>query len=296
MPLRPLTFGELLDAAVSLLRRHGRLFLGAAFLLAAVEQAVLYPLRQLAAITSPSYLPYEDRLGLFWLTLCAGMGTEAGILVLLGGLTATAAGPALIGQRSTGRQVLGQAVRRALPLTLLAVVAAVATGLAALAALVPWIIVYGLIGLVAPALIIDRTGPVRAFGASLRLASRAGLRATWIRVGGYLSWLAIRIALGFGGGAALSLVLPEAEAWLAVTSVVTWLLVDTIAYATLACLDAVLYLETRMRTEGLDISLGRAQRIGRPVDLTTSALLPAIPVAGPLAAGPVAAGPGQGRR
>jgi hypothetical protein len=43
--------------------------------------------------------------------------------------------------------------------------------------------------------------------------------------------------------------------------------VNTVSYATLACLDAVLHLETRMRTEGLDIVAVRARQHGRPVDL-----------------------------
>jgi hypothetical protein len=32
-----------------------------------------------------------------------------------------------------------------------------------------------------------------------------------------------------------------------------------LAYATLACLDAVLLVETRIRFEGLDLALGRAR-------------------------------------
>jgi hypothetical protein len=267
MPLRPLTFGELLDAAVSLLRTHARVFLGAAFLLAALEQAALYPLRQLAGITPPSYFPYADRLGAFWLTFATGLGTEAAILALLGGLTATAAGPALLGEHVPGRELLRRAGQRALPIIVIAAVAGILVGVGALAALIPWIFVYGLIGLAAPALIIDRVGPGRAIGRSFVLASRTGMRATWIRVGGYLSWLAIRLALGFGGGAGLRLVVPQTGEWLAITSVVTWLLVNTIAYATLACFDPVLYLETRMRTEGLDIAVGRTLRLGHPVDL-----------------------------
>jgi hypothetical protein len=267
MPLRPLTFGELLDAAVALLRSHASVFLGAALLLAAAEQAVLFPLRQLAAVGPTSFAPYSDRLGAYWLALAAGMGTEAAILAVLGGLTATAAGPALLGQRLRGREVVRGAVRRTLPIAVVAASAGVMAGVAALAAMVPWVFMYGLIGLAAPALIIDRVGPGRAIGRSFVLASRATMRATWVRVGGYLSWLAIRLALGLGGGAALGLVLPETDDWLAVTSVVTWLLVNTVAYATLACLDAVVYLETRMRTEALDIAIGRASRLGRPVDL-----------------------------
>ena len=49
--------------------------------------------------------------------------------------------------------------------------------------------------------------------------------------------------------------------------------VDAVAYATLACIDAVLYLEVRMRVEGLDVAIGRLRRLGRPVDLASSAIL-----------------------
>ncbi len=37
-----------------------------------------------------------------------------------------------------------------------------------------------------------------------------------------------------------------------------WLMVNTLAYPALACLDAVLWLDIRMRTEGLDLSLRRS--------------------------------------
>jgi hypothetical protein len=273
MPLRPLTFGELLDAAVSLLRTRANVFLSVAFVLAALEQAWLYPLRQLAGTSPPSYLPYSERLGTYWLVFAFGMGTEALTLALLGGLTGAAAGPALLGQSLSNREVLLRAVRRAAPLALIGVLVGALAGVGALAIVLPWMFLYGMVGLAAPALMIDRVGPFNAIGRSFLLATRAGMRATWIRLGGYLSWLAIRLALGFGGTGTLRLVLPETEAWLTVTSIAIWLLVNTIAYATLACFDAILYLETRMRTEGLDIAVGRAVRLGRPVDLAESALV-----------------------
>jgi hypothetical protein len=43
-----------------------------------------------------------------------------------------------------------------------------------------------------------------------------------------------------------------------------WALVNAVAYPALACLDAVLHLENRMRVEGLDIALSRALRLGAP--------------------------------
>jgi hypothetical protein len=93
------------------------------------------------------------------------------------------------------------------------------------------------------------------------------MRGVWVRLAGYLGWLALRLALGFGGLAVLDLVLPATQDWLPVASIAVWLVVNAVTYATLACLDAVLYLEVRMRTEGLDLALGRDLRHGRPVDL-----------------------------
>ena len=55
-----------------------------------------------------------------------------------------------------------------------------------------------------------------------------------------------------------------------------WILANTVVYAALACLDAVLYLETRMRVEGLDVAVGRSRRLGRPVDLAQTAVLGAV--------------------
>ena len=266
IPLRPLTFGELLDAAVALLRTHFRLFPSAALCLAAAEQALLYPIRQWADIYPPFYLPYSDRLGPFWVVLSTGFGTEAAILALLGGLTGISAAATFSGVELRGRAVLRGALRRLAPLVVIAVAAGLLVGLAASALFLPWLLLFGMVGLAGPALVVERVGPFRALGRSFRMSLR-GARAFWLRLGAYLTWLAIRLALGIGGLALLNLVLPASRDWRTAISVVTWLLVDTVAYATLACFDAVLYLDTRMRTEGLDITVSRQLRRRVPVEL-----------------------------
>src|SRR5262249_21279966 len=177
MPLRPLTFGELLDAAVNLLRRHGRIFLAAALGLALLEQLALYPLRRVAGMSAPFYFPSSDRVGSFWLTFCAGLGTEAAVLALLGTLTGAAAGPALLGRELTGRALLRQAADRLGPALVLAAAAFVLVGLGALALLIPWLFLYGLIGLAAPALMIDRLGGFPGLRRSFVLSSRLGRAA-----------------------------------------------------------------------------------------------------------------------
>ncbi|BCB79743.1 hypothetical protein GCM10022251_40250 [Phytohabitans flavus] len=264
LPLRPLTVGELLDAAVSLLRAHGRALLPVAAVLAAIEQAMLAPLRLAADAEAPAYLPDFPQLReleLYWVLLAAGAATEVTIIALLGGLTARAAGADVLGQRPRARDLLRPKGGRLGAVAVVAVVAGAAMFLAALAG-PAWFLVYGLFGLVAPAVVLDRLGPGRALWRSATLASRAGLRAAGIRILGYVAWLAIRVALGLGAWAALDLLSLGGAEWTALTSALAWILVNTVAYPTLACLDAVLHLETRMRTEGLDILLSRAGRRG----------------------------------
>jgi hypothetical protein len=96
------------------------------------------------------------------------------------------------------------------------------------------------------------------------LSCRGGMRAAGVRTTGYLAWWAVRLGLGIGTLAVLNLAVTgigEGTRWL--VAGIAWAVVNAVAYPALACLDAVLHLETRMRTEGLDIALSRAYATGR---------------------------------
>lgn len=198
-----------------------------------------------------------------------GYGTEAMIIVALGGLAAQAAAASLTGIRLPTRALFairGRALT-AVSVCALALLIGLAAWGGALLCWIPWICVYGMLGLAVPALVIDGKGLLGAIGRSIVLSVRHGLRAARIRLVGYVGWLAIRLGLGFGGLMALTWILPTTESWMTVISIAVWMCVNTIAYATLACLDAVLHLETRMRTEGLDIIAVRARGLGQPINL-----------------------------
>jgi hypothetical protein len=261
LPLRPLTVGELLDAAVSLLRVHGRVLLPIGALLAGAEQLLLAPLRVAAGGTPPTYLPQHLLLADYWLLLCVGAAAESVIIALLGGLTARAAGAAVLGEEMRPHDLLQPRGSRFGAVLVIAAVAGVTVFAFSLAGPL-WIAGYALVGLAVPALVLDRVGPARALRRGAVLACRAGLRAGVIRILGYLAWLAVRAALGLGGFTALKAVGLADPRWAALAAAATWLVVNAIAYPTLACLDAVLHLETRMRTEGLDILLSRARHHG----------------------------------
>ncbi|MEV0727750.1 hypothetical protein [Polymorphospora sp. NPDC050346] len=262
LPLRPLTVGELLDAAVALLRAYAPVLMPVAAVLALGEQLLLAPLRTAAHVAPPAYLPNFDHASAYWMLLCVGAATEVAIIAALGGLTGRAATAELLGHRATARDLLRPAGSR---FGLVAVLALGAGGIVFLVSLTgpTWVIGYTLVGLAVPALVIDRTGPLQALGRGALLTIRSGLRGAGIRLMGYLAWFAVRLALSLGALAALNAVGIDDPGWAVPVAAVVWLLVNSLAYPTLACLDAVLLLETRMRTEGLDIALTRARHTGR---------------------------------
>ncbi|MEU8070566.1 hypothetical protein AB0B20_12480 [Micromonospora sp. NPDC049151] len=192
----------------------------------------------------------------YWLLLAAGAGTEAAIIALLGAPAARGAGAALLGRRSAPSELLrGARPGATLP-------AAVLVGLTVTAAALTgpgWFLAYALLGLVVPVLVLDGVPAHRAPWRAVRLAGRVGARAAAIRLLGYLGWWLIRLGIGLGVYYGLGMLgLFDVSAWALPVTIAAFTAVNALAYSALACLDAVLHLETRIRTEGLDIRLSRA--------------------------------------
>ncbi|TCB99951.1 hypothetical protein E0H26_05305 [Micromonospora zingiberis] len=268
LPGRPLTVGELLDSAVLLLREHAGALLPLAGALAVVEQVLLLPLRTAVGANPPLWwAPSLNGLAPFLLLLAIGAASEAMIIMLLGNPAARAAGSALVGRRIATRDLLRPGGARWGATLLLCPVVGATVVLASL--LGPaWFVGFALLGAVAPALALDRLPPLRALTRSVTLALRVDGRAAALRLLGYLVWWILRVGLAWGlltGLSALDLI---AAGWAVPIAMLMWAAVNTVAYAALACLDAVLHLETRIRTEGLDIHLSRA-----PVGAPQAALL-----------------------
>lgn len=272
LPRRPLTVGELLDAAVLLLRRHAGVLIPAALLLAAAEQLLLHPLRVAAGAGPPGFAFQLGRLGPYWVLLAVGAATEAVAVLLLGNPAARAAGAALLGRTARPGELLRPAGARPGATALLALGAGCTLFPLALFGPV-WAVGWALLGSVASALVVDRVAAHRAPLRSAALALRAGCRGAAVRLLGYLVWWILRVGLGLGvfyGLRAVGVVDLTDPAWAVPVSGAIWAAVNAVAYPALACLDAVLHLEGRMRTEGLDIRLSRA-----PAGLPEPALLAA---------------------
>ena len=301
LPLRPLTTGELLDAAVVLVRAQaGRLFVFGA-VVALVEQFALFWLRRYCDVDA-SFLPADDKLGPFGYLVVLSFFTEMLAIAVLGGTAAARAPRVLLGSSApaaaavlarTARRPIVPGQGRAVPMVLASLLAA-AIGctcawafvvfpvplqvlglvLALLLTVLCWVVLYGLLGLVAPAVVIDGYGPFGALVRTLRLSSRGFFRVGWIRILGYFSWLIVRLALAEAvvGVVTLAYASPSSTVDRYLMGSV-WLVVNALAYPILGCLDVALHLESRMRTEGLDIALTvslRRNTAGAPAPLNPS--------------------------
>src|SRR5262245_58389109 len=130
LPLRPLTTGELLDAAVVLLRTRATTLLGIGAILALAEQVILFPLRRLAGVDS-TFFPGNNRLGEFGVLILAGIATEVFCITVLGGVASTGAARALLGSAAPA-----QPRRRISGVIVVALVGAAVTASSAFAFLV----------------------------------------------------------------------------------------------------------------------------------------------------------------
>jgi hypothetical protein len=258
LPLRAMQPGELLDAAVVLFRaRAWPLLLLAIPLLAGEQIAVWY--------AGASQLDELAQFTLWWRVIATIFACEAMIVPLLGAYAGAAAGPALLGRPVTHRALFRRV--RPLPLLITVLVPAVLAAPGAYFGLIGWFVVYGFLGLSGVALVIDRTGwPFGALGRSMMLAARVGGRGFWNRVWGYLIWLGIRVALAVGPITFLWRAGLVPDGYLGDWPVLlVWGLAGTVSCAALACLDAVQLIDTRIRTEGIDIALRRARESGADV-------------------------------
>lgn len=260
VPLRPLTVGELLDASVEVTRGAGRAVLPFALLLAVAEQVVMVWLRQ-EFFRGSIFPDVPDLVGPAWFAVAVGAATEVAIIALLGVPAARAAAAGVTGTPLRARDLL-----RPRGFGGAALIAAVAAATVFAVTLLPlgWLVGYPLFGLAVAALVIDGRGPFRALGRGVAMGLRGGGRAVGVRILGYFSFLLVRLGFGFGLIAALGFFGIDAGLW---GQAACFAVVNTVAYATLAGLDAVLHLEARIRTEGLDIALGREPGPLTPADL-----------------------------
>jgi len=263
--LRPLGLADILDGSFRVIRRNPGATLGLSAVLAVIRVAVTAGL-QLGAYRTLNSVQLE-LLGT--LVVGAALGT-----VLTGMLTLVVTQDVL-GVRISTREVLTRLRGRAWALLGLALVITVLESLALLPLLVLGVWLWGLWAVAVPVLMVERSTVRGALSRSRRLVSGLWWRVWGIRALGFLlaSLLGALVTVPFillaslvtgSGFTATGVNSGVPVAYVLIISVGS-VLSSTLTSPIRAGIDALLYLDLRMRREGLDIVLHSQASPVRPV-------------------------------
>lgn len=281
--LRPLNIGDILDGAITAIRRYPLLVLGVSAVVAVIVAALnlaisltLLPDVTRVATLGPGATQQEQLdavyslLGSTLLTLIPTL-----IITILGqtfltGFLTVVMGKAVLGRPVDFRMALREAGPRLLPLLALTLLYTLATMVAAIFCLLPAVIPYVFWALAGPALVLERGTIRQSFGRSRRLVSGTFWRVLGILLlASLIGWLIttiIGVPFSLGSGAFSGLFDPQAgvpqqSTGSLVLQSVGSVIASTIVTPFTALVTVVLYIDQRMRREGMDIELARAAGI-----------------------------------
>ena len=282
VPLRPLGVGELLDGALTAVRTNWRVMLGVAAVVSAVsgliQLAVNLSLNDLTPQTFTTDSTADPTSSMYSLSMAANGSSLIGAIiewagiVFVGGIAAVVVSRAVLGQRTTYSQAWAQVRPQLLKLFALTILVGLAVAAGAIFCLLPGLYLAIAFSLATPVLVLERSGITAAMGRSMALTKNAWWRTFGIGLLGYLIVVLISAAIaiplllvGVGTSGILSAAtnsdnLVTIEVLSAIASIIS----GTITYPFVSALITLVYVDRRMRTEGLDIELMRASGYGQP--------------------------------
>ncbi|MEJ5255447.1 MAG: hypothetical protein WHS89_08875 [Acidimicrobiales bacterium] len=261
MPLRPLTASDILDGAFRVIKRRPAAVLGAAAVVVVPVQVVL-ALAQHALLPNPfaGWLVWNSVSWMstsspsVWALLLYGLGLllQSLSLFFLGGIVTAFVASWCVGREISVRDALAASFRRTGPFIgawAILLAAKVVAGMCNVA--LPFVV--PLFVATAPAITAEQLGPWSGVRRSVSLMGRRYWQAVLVVVLGYLVEAAMRTGSLLAG---LSALLPEPASWItsAVVNSAFGVVVQTVVVST----SVLLYLDARIRTEGLDLELRAA--------------------------------------
>ncbi|WP_007026465.1 hypothetical protein [Saccharomonospora iraqiensis] len=273
IPLRPLALGEILDGAITTMRRHAAVVFGSSAVVALVGAVLFFAADLwLLGATEPAPVidetaPPEQQLDQMMTVLgesVPGFLVVALLTMLtqtfLSGLLTVVVGKAVLGSPITVAQAWEELRPRLLPLFGLTVLVTLAVSVASLFFVLPGVWLYVLLSLATPALVLERGRVGQALGRSRDL-----VRGSWWRVFGVLA-VALLVTLIIGSIIQVPFsFLVDTDAVLRGMTTGELLITElgsavaqTITVPFASAVTALLYIDQRMRREGLDIELSRA--------------------------------------
>ncbi len=284
IPLRPLDAGDILDGTFGTIRRNPRATIGLSALLVAVQQVLVLG-TDLATGGIPTAGGFATGATV---DLIGGIGTilsfvlAAVVGAILTGMIVVVVSEDVLGRRTSIADVWARVRPRIWALLGASVIAGVLPFIGLLFLVVPGVYLWGVWALTTPALILERLGPIQAVRRSWRLVRPDFWRVWGIRaLSVLLGWLVqnlfvipfvflgilVATALGSDDGDALPLIA-------IVFVILGTILGGMIAEPFLAGVVALLYVDRRMRAEGLDIVLQQQVRAARRTPMVAASSSP----------------------
>jgi hypothetical protein len=276
IPLRPITLGEMYDGAFQAMRTNPRTMVGVSAVVIGISTLItlvpltsaLVSLNNLSQNANSTVTPSTREL----VTLGVGLlGTFFAVMIqwlavtVLTGLLIVAVSEAVLGRRIGPGELWRRARSRVWALIGLALLSAIVIGVCTLFFVVPGVIVYIGWSLAAPALLLENQSIGAALGRSWQLTRGSRWRVLGILV---LTWIIVRVAsllvvgpvtlistlinTGLSGSGNVALILEQ------VLQQIAGAAAGAVFYPFQAAVTALLYIDLRMRREGLDVELLRA--------------------------------------
>ncbi|MEV6874077.1 hypothetical protein [Amycolatopsis sp. NPDC051128] len=286
--LRPLNIGDILDGAITTIRRHPLLILGIGAVMAVITAAitffvqkfVLADLQNLASTADlgPGSTDEEvagamfGALGDVLLALVPTALLTTLFMAVANGLLAAVMGRAVLGREVTFAIAWSEVRPRLLPLLGVGFLYAIATTVGGLLCFVPGIVAYVYWSLANPALVLERGTLREAFSRSAKLVKGAFWRVFGILLlAGLLESVVssiIQLPFNIGSGLFAGLVNPSRvvvpDTGDLLLQSVGQIISGTITIPFVALVTVIVYLDQRMRREGMDIELARAAGVQPP--------------------------------
>ena len=280
IPLRPLGVGEILDGAVSVIRQNWKIMIGLSIAVVSVTGLIQFLLEvtvlrngtsvdsinfdSSGSLTTNRGVTASDVTGIAGFASTTLLGWVA--TTLLSGLFTVVVSQAVLGQRATLADAWVRVRPQVWRLLGLSIMSGLFILLGIVVCVVPGIYLYAALALSSPALILERGKVFASMSRSRHLVTNmwwrtAGVLLLTFLISGVVAFVVEipfflvgggSLLLGGAGSADSSYVLLQA------LSAIAGIVAGAVTYPFTASVGTLLYVDMRMRKEGLDIELMRA--------------------------------------
>lgn len=277
IPLRPLSVGEILDGAITTMRRHPALVFGSSAVVAVIGAvlemlATRYFLPDVQTLQNLGPGATNQEVQRAALSVLGDSAVIGAVAVIIGLLTQTFLSgflTVIIGKAVLGKPVsFGEALAEARPRFLPLLGATIVYGLLCVAGFIlcffPGVWLAVLFGLTTPALVLERAKVGQSLARSRQLVSGSWWRCFGVLLLAFVIAMVLQYLIeipfslaGGGAGALTGQNVPTGWGALLLAAV-GQTIAQTIVQPFAANTTALLYIDQRMRKEGMDLQLARA--------------------------------------